>query len=70
VYVLGLTAALLHSGARTVLSGVARVDDRVACEVVVAYHQALVAGAGPAAALASAQAEHLVAPFVCFGAGW
>jgi tetratricopeptide (TPR) repeat protein len=68
--VLGMTAALLHSGARTVLSGVARVDDRVACEVVVAYHQALVAGACPAAALAGAQADHRVAPFVCFGAGW
>jgi hypothetical protein len=80
--VLGMTAALLHSGARTVLSGVARVADSLAGEVLVAYHQALAEGAGPAAALARAQAEtraetsaeaqvgDRIAPFVCFGAGW
>jgi len=80
--VLGMTAALLHSGARTVLSGVARVADGLAGEVLVAYHQALAGGAGPAAALARAQADSRaatpaeaqagdrIAPFVCFGAGW
>jgi CHAT domain-containing protein len=70
---LGMTAALLHSGARSVVAGVARVPDPVAHQVAATHHAALRAGLPPAAALAKAVAittsEHPVA-LVCYGAGW
>jgi tetratricopeptide (TPR) repeat protein len=74
---LGMTAALLHGGTRTVVAGVARVGDDVACEVAVAYHAQLSAGQPPSYALASALAEtgadgsgDEFAPLTCFGSGW
>lgn len=70
---LGMTAALLHGGARSVVASVARVGDGVAEGVAVAHHAGLRSGATPAAALAVALAEVPdgdVAPAVCFGAGW
>lgn len=78
---LGVTAALLHGGATSVVSGVARLGDAVGCEVTLAYHCELRAGRSPSAALAralaAAEADRAVdgarsdpAPLVCFGAGW
>ncbi|MDQ7808823.1 CHAT domain-containing protein [Amycolatopsis sp. A133] len=65
---LGFTAALLHSGSRTVVSSVARVDDQAAVEVMYAYHRALARGVPAPRALADAgRGEHFI-PFVCFGA--
>lgn len=69
---LGLTSVLLHLGSRSVISGVARVHDDVAAEVMPRYHRALVAGRDSAQALAEACAARsdVPAPFVCFGASW
>ncbi len=70
---LGMTAALLHGGCRSVVASVARVGDEVAEQVAVRHHAGLRAGAPPARALADAVAggslEHPV-PLVCFGVGW
>jgi len=69
---LGLTSVLLHLGTRSVISGVARVHDEVAAEVMTRYHRFLSSGVDSAQALAEACAEQqdLPAPFVCFGAAW
>jgi tetratricopeptide (TPR) repeat protein len=71
---LGMTAALLHGGASSVVAGVARIADRVAYQVAPSYHAALCQGQAPAAALAAAigplDPETEPAPLVCFGAGW
>jgi tetratricopeptide (TPR) repeat protein len=68
---LGLTSVLLHLGTSSVISGVARVNDDVAADVMTRYHASLVAGVDSAAALADAcAASPTPAPFVCFGAAW
>ncbi|HEU5271678.1 MAG TPA: CHAT domain-containing protein [Jatrophihabitans sp.] len=69
---LGLTSVLLRLGTRSVISGVAKVHDRVAAEVMLRYHKALAGGMDSDRALAEACAvsEELPAPFVCFGAAW
>jgi tetratricopeptide (TPR) repeat protein len=69
---LGLTSVLLHLGTRSVISGVARVHDQVAAEVMLRYHKALADGVDSDRALAEACAlsDELPAPFVCFGAAW
>jgi hypothetical protein len=73
---LGLTSVLLRLGTRSVVAGVARVNDEVAAEVMTAYHRALAGGADSAGALAAAVAGTAgagaaeVAPFVCFGSAW
>ncbi|GFJ89445.1 CHAT domain-containing protein [Phytohabitans rumicis] len=72
---LGMTAALLHGGAGSVVAGVARIADAVAYQVGPAHHAALRDGSSPAAALATAiekaaKTEEDLAPLVCFGAGW
>ena len=68
---LGLAAALLRSGVSTVVAGVSRISDTVAAETMVVYHERLLAGDGPAVALAAAiaTAEGAPAPLTCFGAG-
>lgn len=68
---LGLAAALLRSGVSTVVAGVSRISDEVAAATMVVYHQRLLAGDGPAVALAAAVASagDLPAPLTCFGAG-
>ncbi len=68
---LGLAAALLRSGVSTVVAGVSRISDRVAAQTMVVYHQRLLAGDGPAVALAAAiaTADGAPAPLTCFGAG-
>ena len=69
---LGLTSALLHLGTRSVVSGLARVNDAVAAEVMVRYHAELATGTDAALALATACAVETErpAPFVCFGSTW
>jgi len=67
----GMTAAWLHAGARTVLSSPALVADEVACEALAHWHRLVAAGAAPADALAEVIASSDgVVPFLCFGAGW
>jgi CHAT domain-containing protein len=71
---LGLVAALLRSSVPTVVAGTSRIADSVAELTMVAYHEALLAGQQPAAALAGAvevarDTTGLPAPFTCFGAG-
>jgi tetratricopeptide (TPR) repeat protein len=74
---LGMTAALLHGGTGSVVAGVARVADDVACDVAVAYHTLLSSGERPSYALAGALAAtgadgsgDTLAPLTCFGSGW
>ncbi|HEX4727366.1 MAG TPA: CHAT domain-containing tetratricopeptide repeat protein [Jatrophihabitans sp.] len=69
---LGLTSVLLHLGTRSVISGIAKVHDQVAAEVMIDYHRALSRGVDSAQALADACAGSgpLPAPFVCFGSAW
>jgi tetratricopeptide (TPR) repeat protein len=67
----GMTAAWLHAGARTVLSSPALVADEVACDALAHWHRLVAAGTSPADALAAVIAESDgVVPFLCFGAGW
>ena len=68
---LGLAAALLRSGVSTVIAGVSRISDEVAAHTTVVYHQHLVAGDGPAVALAAAvgSVDGAPAPLTCFGVG-
>lgn len=70
---LGLVAALVRSGVRTVIAATSRISDAVAEPVMIAFHQHLLADAAPAVALASALGEvsgttDLPAPLTCFGA--
>lgn len=75
--VLGLAAALLGSGTSTLIASVVPVPDLATVELMQRYHQALVRGLTPAAALANAQTQvdddpaALVASagFICMGAG-
>ncbi|HTT87956.1 MAG TPA: CHAT domain-containing protein [Acidimicrobiales bacterium] len=70
--VMGLVAALLTLGAGSVVASVVPVEDRASEDLMVAFHQRLLAGDRPAAALAGAQA---VTPgtvglsYACFGGG-
>jgi CHAT domain-containing protein len=66
---LGLSAALLSMGTRTIVASVVPVPDRAARRMLVAFHRELLAGADPAAALAIAQRKATVAGFVCLGCG-
>jgi tetratricopeptide (TPR) repeat protein len=72
---LGLTSVLLQLGARSVVSGVARVADGMTAAVMEEYHARLAGGVDSAQALADAcvastAAGSSPAPFVCFGASW
>jgi CHAT domain-containing protein len=66
---LGLSAALLGMGTRTVVASVVPVPDAAARRMMLAFHRELAAGAGPATALARAQARATVPGFVCLGNG-
>ena len=71
---LGLSAALLASGTRTIVASVVPVPDAAARRLMLAFHRRLAAGASPAAALAEAQAglradQRALAGFLCLGVG-
>ena len=67
----GMTAAWLHAGARTVLSSPALVADEVACDALAHWHRLVAGSTPPADALAEVIAStDGVVPFLCFGAGW
>jgi CHAT domain-containing protein len=67
----GMTAAWLHAGARSVLSSPVVIADDVACEALAHWHALVGKGQSPADALAevSAAADDVV-PLLTFGAGW
>jgi len=65
----GLASALLAAGTATVVASVSRVADQTAMAVMVAFHRAVIGGASPAAALATAVRDEPEAGFVCLGAG-
>jgi hypothetical protein len=67
----GMTAAWLHAGARTVISSPALLADELACEVFASWHRLVAAGTAPADALAQVCAStDEVVPLLSFGAGW
>ncbi|MFL6159524.1 MAG: CHAT domain-containing protein [Marmoricola sp.] len=67
----GMTAAWLHAGARTVISSPALLADELACDVFASWHRLVGAGTPPADALAQVCAEtDEVVPLLSFGAGW
>jgi tetratricopeptide (TPR) repeat protein len=66
---LGLAAALCGLGTRTLIAPVLPVADAGSRALMVDLHRRLLAGTGPAAALAAASAGADVAGFVCVGAG-
>ena len=53
----GMSAAWLHAGARTVVSSPALVADDVACEVLAGWHHRVAEGEAPADALADAAGD-------------
>ncbi|HVE46724.1 MAG TPA: CHAT domain-containing protein [Acidimicrobiales bacterium] len=74
----GLTAALLSIGTATLIASVIPISTHGTSELMTSFHRRLALGAGPAQALAGAQAEMAkggseararTAGFVCFGAG-
>jgi hypothetical protein len=71
---LGLAAALLGIGTRTIIASVAPVHDATAARLMTAFHRELILGARPATALARVQGDlrgksAAAAAFVCLGAG-
>ena len=71
---LGLVAALVRSGVRTVIASTSRLADDVAAPAMIAYHEAIAGGADPARALADAVVQvgadtDIPVPLTCFGAG-
>lgn len=76
---MGLAAAMLGLGTRTLIASVVAVPDEQTAELMVDVHRGLRAGAGPAEALCRAQAATVgggdpraiaaAAGFICFGAG-
>jgi len=70
---LGLSAALLACGTRTVVAAIAEVPDSLAGAQMAAYHRALGAGASPAGALVESRravdAHRASSAFLCFGWG-
>jgi hypothetical protein len=66
---LGFAAALLGMGTRTIVASVVPVPDAAARRLMLAFHRDLLAGLGPAAALARAQAGAKTPGFICLGAG-
>jgi hypothetical protein len=71
---LGIAAALLGVGTRTIVASVAPIPDAAAANLMVAFHGELARGGSPATALARVQANlparsAASAAFVCLGAG-
>jgi CHAT domain-containing protein len=66
---LGVAAALLVMGTRTIVASVVPVPDAAVKRLMLAFHRNLLDGHAPAAALARAQSRASVAGFVCLGSG-
>jgi tetratricopeptide (TPR) repeat protein len=66
---LGLAAALLGMGTRTIVASLLAVPDVAAKRMMLGLHRNLRAGVGPAAALADVQARAAVPGFICLGSG-
>jgi CHAT domain-containing protein len=82
---MGITAVLLGAGARTLIASVLPVPATATTTLMIDLHRRMLAGAGPALALAEAQqalmadpagghraggtAHATAAAFVCFGSG-
>ena len=71
---LGLAAALLGMGTRTIVASVVPVPDSASRRLMLAFHRSLAAGRTPSVALAEAQAglrgeATSLAGFVCLGSG-
>jgi hypothetical protein len=71
---LGLSAALIAAGTRTIVASVVPVPDAAARRLMLDFHRHVAAGAPPATALAAAQADlrrdrSALAGFVCLGFG-
>jgi CHAT domain-containing protein len=66
---LGVAAALLAMGTRTIIASVVPVPDAASKRLMLAFHRNLLAGHAPASALARAQARAAVPGFVCLGSG-
>ena len=67
----GMTAAWLHAGARSVLSSPVVIADDVACEALAHWHALLARGQSPADALAEvSETADDVLPLLTFGSGW
>lgn len=64
---LGLAAALLGMGTRTVVASVVPVPDAESRRVMLDFHRELASGSRPAEALAHAQARARMPGFVCLG---
>lgn len=64
---MGLAAALLARGTRTLIAPVTAVPDRAARELMIELHRRLADGEAPAVALAQASADTSVVGFTCFG---
>jgi hypothetical protein len=68
---LGLTAALMALGVRSVVAPVAPVSDAAAADAMVAYHQHLAGGSSASEALAATLTEHPAAGAFClYGTDW
>ena len=68
---LGLTAALMALGVRSVVAPVAPVSDAAAADAMVAYHRHLATGRSASEALAATLAEHPGAGAFClYGTDW
>ncbi|MFC6706751.1 CHAT domain-containing protein [Flexivirga alba] len=68
---LGLAAALLGLGVRSVLAAAGPVDDEVAAAVMTSYHRGLAAGDSAAQSLRNARMEYPgAAIFTVYGADW
>ena len=66
---LGMVSAFAAAGSATVVAAVCRIGDELAPSLMRAFYDGLVAGRGPARALADAGTAAGVTGFVCFGAG-
>jgi CHAT domain-containing protein len=71
---LGVAAALIAMGTRTIIASVVPVPDAAAKRLMIAVHRHMTAGCSPAVALATAQAalharDHSLSGFVCLGTG-
>lgn len=68
---LGLAAALLGLGVRSVVAAAGPVDDELAASVMASYHRGLATGGSAAQSLRVARAEHpRAAIFTVYGADW